>query len=238
MWFEQEVEEEEGEQDIPRSIQVWSTRLKWPHSSIRLPYLWRNVHTKSYLKHIIFREHLIKLWWRRSKWPELFMSVSFICYSYPWLVPIEKITTKHLVSIRFLPNWKVPDVPSSEPEPAGGSLALKKLRDVTVDVLWEPLTALLWGVVNSVNCRVPVFHECTNFASSENSPALSRKMNVNFISCALKIGIHANTESTNTREEDDTIVRHSSPRRSSPQTFITPYLFSDIHHLRHSSPPT
>ena len=35
-----------------------------------------------------------------------------------------------------------------------------------------------------------------------------------------------------------TIVRHSSPRRSSPQTFITPYLFSDIHHLRHSSPPT
>ena len=34
------------------------------------------------------------------------------------------------------------------------------------------------------------------------------------------------------------IVRHSSPRRSSPQTFITPYLFSDIHHLRHSSPPT
>ena len=38
------------------------------------------------------------------------------------------------------------------------------------------------------------------------------------------------------------IVRHSSPRRSSPQTFITPYLFSDIHHplpkFRHSSPQT
>ena len=34
------------------------------------------------------------------------------------------------------------------------------------------------------------------------------------------------------------IVRHSSPRRSSPQTFITPYLNSDIHPLRHSSPPT
>merc|ERR1719275_584331 len=27
-------------------------------------------------------------------------------------------------------------------------------------------------------------------------------------------------------------------RHSSPQTFITPYLFSDIHHLRHSSPQT
>ena len=34
------------------------------------------------------------------------------------------------------------------------------------------------------------------------------------------------------------IVRRSSPRHSSPQTLITPYLFSDIHHLRHSSPPT
>ena len=34
------------------------------------------------------------------------------------------------------------------------------------------------------------------------------------------------------------IVRHSSPRHSSPQTFITPWLNSDIHHLGLSSPPT
>ena len=32
------------------------------------------------------------------------------------------------------------------------------------------------------------------------------------------------------------IVRHSSPRHSSPQTFITPWLNSDIHHLGLSSP--
>ena len=45
------------------------------------------------------------------------------------------------------------------------------------------------------------------------------------------------------------IVRHSSPRHSSPQTFITPccrirhssprtFITSDVHHLRHSSPQT
>ena len=32
------------------------------------------------------------------------------------------------------------------------------------------------------------------------------------------------------------IVRHSAPQHSSPQTFITPYLKSDIHHPGHSSP--
>ena len=37
---------------------------------------------------------------------------------------------------------------------------------------------------------------------------------------------------------NSTIVQHSSPRHSSPQTFITPYLKSDIHHLGHSSPQT
>ena len=34
------------------------------------------------------------------------------------------------------------------------------------------------------------------------------------------------------------IVRHSSPGHSSPKTFITPLLNSDVHHLGLSSPPT